>query len=160
MSYAGAGLILITPDFRVLLVQDAKTHKWGFPKGHREEIDMDDLQTAIREVKEETGITPDQYTVHEPAFRITKGSSSYLFRYAVLHAMTGKIQNRYEICQIQYVSIVDLMREPDQLDGNKYLRTWIANIRSFSSRKEVQQFSQIVLSLSSPPSNSEPIGVF
>lgn len=147
-SYAGAGLILLTPDFRVLLVQDAKTQKWGFPKGHRENYDIDDIQTSIREVAEETGIQSNSYIIQEPGFRITRGSSSYIFRYAIMHTQDiGKIQNKKEISHMQWVPIVDLLQTPDILDGNKYLRTWISNIRSISPRRDTQQLTKLVLSL-------------
>ena len=146
-NYAGAGFIIITPDFRVLLVQDAKTKKWGFPKGHREDEDTDDLQTAIREVQEETGIQPTSYVVENSPFRITKGSSSYIFRYAIMNQQSGNIQNCKEISRIQWVSILDLMQNPDRLDGNKYLRTWISNLRTFAPRKDTQQLSRLVLGL-------------
>lgn len=147
MSFAGAGLIIVTPDFRVLLVQDAKTKKWGFPKGHREPNETSDLQTAIREVEEETGIPSTAYTVQDPAFRITKGSSSYLFRYALLNSGSnvGQIQNRREIGELQWTSILDLMQNPDLMDGNKYLRTWISNIRSLVPRKDSQQLMNLVI---------------
>jgi 8-oxo-dGTP pyrophosphatase MutT (NUDIX family) len=146
MTYLGAGFILLSPDYTVLLVQDASTKKWGFPKGHKESYDVDDISTAKREVQEETGIPPDAYTIHDPAFRITKGTSSYLFRYAVMRkgATTGSIQNQKEISGICWVPVVDLMQSPDMLDGNKYLRTWIANLRSFAPRKDVRAFNTLV----------------
>ncbi len=147
-SYAGAGLILLTPDFRVLLVQDAKTKKWGFPKGHRESYDENDCQTAIREVLEETGIQSSAYIIQEPGFRITKGSASYIFRYAIMHSgETGAIQNSKEISHLQWVPILDLLQNPDSLDGNKYMRTWISNIRSCAPRRDTQQLTKIILSL-------------
>jgi 8-oxo-dGTP pyrophosphatase MutT (NUDIX family) len=150
-SYAGAGLILLTPDFRVLLVQDAKTLKWGFPKGHREDSDQNDLHTAMREVEEETGITSASYIVQEPAFRITKGSSSYIFRYAILHNQNhGTVQNQKEISRMQWIPIVDLMQSPDSLDGNKYMRTWISNLRTFAPRRDTQQLAKVILSLNPP----------
>lgn len=147
-SYAGAGLILMTPDFRVLLVQDAKTLKWGFPKGHRENYDTDDIQTAIREVAEETGIQSNSYIIQEPGFRITRGSSSYIFRYAIMHTQdVGTVQNTKEIIHMQWISILDLLQEPDFLNGNKYLRTWISNIRSIAPRRDTQQLTKLILSL-------------
>lgn len=146
-NYAGAGFIIITPDFRVLLVQDAKTKKWGFPKGHREVEDTDDLQTAIREVQEETGIQSTSYIVENSPFRITKGSSSYIFRYAIMNQQSGYIQNCKEISRIQWIPILDLMQNPDKLDGNKYLRTWISNLRSFAPRKDTQQLSKLILGI-------------
>ncbi len=152
-NYAGAGFILITPDFRVLLVQDAKTKKWGFPKGHRESEDTDDLATAIREVQEETGIQPTSYIVQDQPFRITKGSSSYIFRYAIMCQQSGYVQNSREISRIQWISILDLMQNPEKLDGNKYLRTWISNLRTIGPRKDAQQLSKLVLGLGTLHSN-------
>ena len=40
---------------RILLIQNRWTGKWGFPKGHMETFDIDHLENAMREVKEETG---------------------------------------------------------------------------------------------------------
>lgn len=64
MTYSGAGFILLTTDFRILVIQDAKTKKWGFPKGHREDVDASDVDTAIRELQEETGLAPETYIIH------------------------------------------------------------------------------------------------
>lgn len=45
---------IIIEDEKVLLVKQTKGH-WGFPKGHVE-ADETEVETAIREVKEETNI--------------------------------------------------------------------------------------------------------
>ena len=45
---------VIIENNKVLLIQQTKGH-WGFPKGHMEEGETE-LQTAIREVKEETNL--------------------------------------------------------------------------------------------------------
>jgi 8-oxo-dGTP pyrophosphatase MutT (NUDIX family) len=137
MNYTGAGFVLFTPDFRVLLVQDAKSRKWGFPKGHREEIDESDVATAQRELLEETGIAPTSYTIYEHPFRIIRGSASYIFRYAILNSTNyiGEIQNRREIAGIQWVSLVQFYLNPTCVAGNKYLRTWISDIVGHADRK-------------------------
>ncbi len=41
---------------------------WNFPKGHAEEGETH-LQTALRELKEETGFLPLEVIVHEPLVR-------------------------------------------------------------------------------------------
>lgn len=137
MNYTGAGFVLFTPDFRVLLVQDAKSKKWGFPKGHREEVDESDVATAQRELLEETGIPPTSYTIYDHPFRIIRGSSSYLFRYAILNTtdFLGDIQDRREIGGLQWISLVQFYLNPDCVFGNKYLRTWISDIVSHADRK-------------------------
>ncbi len=45
---------IIIEDKKVLLVHQTKGH-WGFPKGHIEENETE-IQTALREVKEETNL--------------------------------------------------------------------------------------------------------
>ena len=47
------GCIIIEKN-KVLLIQQTKGH-WGFPKGHME-VGETEIQTAIREVKEETNL--------------------------------------------------------------------------------------------------------
>ena len=47
------GCIIINKN-KVLLIKQTKGH-WGFPKGHVEK-DETEIETAIREVKEETGL--------------------------------------------------------------------------------------------------------
>lgn len=47
------GCIIIENE-KVLIIQQTKGH-WGFPKGHVEENETEQ-ETAIREVKEETGL--------------------------------------------------------------------------------------------------------
>lgn len=52
----GAGIQLFSPDRQsTLLVQGKRSKRWGWTKGHREVMDTTWLDTAIREVKEESG---------------------------------------------------------------------------------------------------------
>lgn len=50
-----AGGIVINPDNQILIVQEFGEY-WGLPRGHIEDGE-DELATAEREIKEETGIT-------------------------------------------------------------------------------------------------------
>ena len=50
-----AGVILISED-KILLVLGKGSGKWGFPKGSIENTDTSFVQTALRELHEETGI--------------------------------------------------------------------------------------------------------
>lgn len=145
MNYAGAGFIILSPDLSaLLLVHDARSGKWGFPKGHRETIDKDDLETASRECFEETGLATYHYTVCTDVFKISKGSQSYLFRYAVLNDETYKYAIKsgpsYEIAEVRWLPIKQLLEANNVLDGNKYLRTWISDIQLNVSKKSVQLF--------------------
>jgi 8-oxo-dGTP pyrophosphatase MutT (NUDIX family) len=58
-----AGIILKKED-RYLLVQSKFTGKWSFTKGHTETHDINLLETAQREVKEEAGyLELEHYTI-------------------------------------------------------------------------------------------------
>jgi len=149
MNYVGAGFILLSSDLSsILLVHDARSSKWGFPKGHREQYDKSDLETAIRECREETGLTPDDYTVHNEVFKVSKGSQSYLFRYAVLksekHKANITVGPSYEISEICWAPIQQLLDAQNVLDGNKYLRTWISDMKSDCSKKSVHIFKSLL----------------
>jgi 8-oxo-dGTP pyrophosphatase MutT (NUDIX family) len=55
--YDGSGIIIFNAENHILLVQDAYTKKWSFPKGRVEKEDDDNpIITAIRETKEECGL--------------------------------------------------------------------------------------------------------
>lgn len=54
MEYDKSCGCVIIEDGKVLLIKQNKGH-WGFPKGHPE-ADETEIQTAIREVKEETNV--------------------------------------------------------------------------------------------------------
>lgn len=147
MNFAGAGFILLAPDLSTLAVKDARSEKWGPPKGHREVYDADDLATATRECHEETSLTPDDYTVLPDVFKISKGSQSYLFRYAVLKDDTYKAKAKAgsadEIANVQWIPLVQLLDAGSLLDGNKYLRTWISDIKHNAPKKHVHLFKAL-----------------
>lgn len=54
----GAGVCLVTPDLRILLLYQNQSQKWGIPKGHSEPGETPQ-QTWTRELYEETGIIID-----------------------------------------------------------------------------------------------------
>ena len=152
MNYSGAGLVLLSSDLSsLILVRDARTGKWGFPKGHREAYDKNDLDTAIRECHEEIGLTMDDYTIRSDSFKINKGSQAYLFRYATLNDDKRKnciiMGPAYEISNVQWVPVKQLLSCENILDGNKYLRTWITDIQSGNSKKAVHVFKNLFATL-------------
>jgi len=149
MNYAGAGLILLSSDLlTTLLVHDTRSGKWGFPKGHREPEDTSDIETATRECFEETGLKPDDYTIQLDSFKVSKGSQSYTFRYAVLKDEKRNLNLKpgpaYEISGIQWVPVKQLLDASNVLDGNKYLRTWITDIQTNVSKKSVHLFKSLL----------------
>lgn len=59
---------IIIKDNKVLLVYEKNREFWGFPKGHMEEGE-NEIETALREVKEEVGLdvqidTEKRYTLN------------------------------------------------------------------------------------------------
>jgi bis(5'-nucleosidyl)-tetraphosphatase len=78
VTIAAFGVIPVltkAPEFTVLLVEQysAEGTHWGFPKGKAEPHEAP-TETALREMREEVGITPR--LISEPAFTI-----SYTFTY-------------------------------------------------------------------------------
>jgi 8-oxo-dGTP pyrophosphatase MutT (NUDIX family) len=149
MTYAGAGFILLSSDLSTtLLVHDTRSQKWGFPKGHKEPTDASDLETAVRECFEETGLTTEDYSVHPDVFKVSKGSQSYNFRYAILRDETKKKNivpgNIQEVKELQWVPLKQLLDASNILDGNKYLRTWISDIQSNASKKSIHIFKTLI----------------
>lgn len=54
-KYTSAGIIVVSYDKKILVLKHPEGH-WGFPKGYVEDIDNNTLETAIRELKEETSL--------------------------------------------------------------------------------------------------------
>jgi 8-oxo-dGTP pyrophosphatase MutT (NUDIX family) len=156
MNYAGAGLILLSSDLTsTLLVRDARTGKWGFPKGHREETDASDYACAVRECFEETGLTAEDYAVHDEVFKISKGGQAYLFRYAVMKSDGRRLRAgpAYEIGGLEWVPLQTLFGAQNIIDGNKYLRTWIADMKTGTTKKSINVFRSLLSGVRFAPFN-------
>ena len=55
MPLQGSGIVIFnTKRTHILLILDSRSEKWSIPKGHWETYDASLLDTAIREVQEET----------------------------------------------------------------------------------------------------------
>ena len=82
---------VIFKDDSVLLIQNKKSKHWSFPKGHQE-IGETDLETAYREVKEETNlqinIDPEVFMIinYSPAKNVSKDVKYYKAKY-----LSGKL---------------------------------------------------------------------
>ena len=70
------GCICISPNNRILLVKGRKGQMWSFPKGHRERSDKTALACALRELKEETGLSLNQDYI---AYKKYKAGEYYIF---------------------------------------------------------------------------------
>ena len=96
---------IILNEGKVLLVKHNVGH-WGFPKGHMEK-DETELQTAIREIKEETNL--DVEIQEEKRYIDEYYSSEDTFKQVVYFLATCKNMNTQkqeeEIAQIEWVPI-------------------------------------------------------
>lgn len=59
-GHVTAGAALLRPDGRVLTIEHRALRKWLLPGGHVEASDTTLLDAALRELAEETGISPDR----------------------------------------------------------------------------------------------------
>jgi len=90
-----------------LLIQHRAWHR-AFPKGHPEEAETN-LQTALRELHEETWFKSDQLTITQPDVWYTE---KYKFRYRgapirkTVHYVLGQCQTQLEI-NLQLAEVKD-----------------------------------------------------
>ncbi|WP_405448270.1 NUDIX domain-containing protein [Streptomyces achromogenes] len=60
LAFHRTGAALVRPDGRVLTIEHRALRKWLLPGGHIEAEDTSLRDSALRELAEETGISPDQ----------------------------------------------------------------------------------------------------
>ncbi len=65
-DFTTSAFIMHPTEKKILLLLHNKIGKWLQPGGHIE-LNEDPLQALTHELEEETGLTPDQYTIIEPA---------------------------------------------------------------------------------------------
>ena len=113
---------IILNEGKVLLVKHNVGH-WGFPKGHMEK-DETELQTAIREVKEETNIDVeiqeekryiDEYYSSEDTFK------QVVYFLATCKNIVAKAQEA-EIAQIEWVPIKEAVNKLTYENAKKLLK--------------------------------------
>ncbi len=107
----GAGVQLFTPDRSKTLLVQGKSGKWGWTKGHREFTDKFWLETAIREVMEESGfILGNDYWI---CTSIPHQWGKRLYWQGITHKDVPQPRhNTNEHLAISWVSLEDLPRIP------------------------------------------------
>lgn len=78
---------VIIKNNKVLLVFQKNNQFWGFPKGHVE-VGENEIETALREVKEEVGLDVDIYT--HKRYEINYITSDEIDKTTVLYLATPK----------------------------------------------------------------------
>ncbi len=98
-------------DLRFLLVKNKNGRHWGFPKGHMEK-DETEQQTAIREVREETGLEIEicdgfrETSLYRPFGRIKKQVVFFVAKSKTHHVTLQKT----EIDTFQWATLYEAMK--------------------------------------------------
>lgn len=104
------GAICVNKLGEVLLVRGRRSGKWSFPKGHCIGNETD-LQCALRELQEETGIVlkGDYISYHK-----LRGASYFVF--AIEEDVVPKVCDHWEIDSVCWVPLENLPRLDSNVD--------------------------------------------
>lgn len=108
----------------VFIVRHKAGDYWGFPKGHQEEGETP-LTTALRELKEETGLEADQVDETHPfieayAFRRGKDDIKKTVVYYVAHVVGEAVHLAEDVTEGKWVPLAQAS-EALTFDGNKQI---------------------------------------
>ena len=112
---------------QIFLVYGKKSSKWGFPKGHMEENETEEI-TAKREFYEETGFELDM-NLQECNKYIIRNNVYFIVTIKDISEIQKKsnhIPDSKEIEKYQWFTINDLLKKNLQ-EYNFGLKTWILN---------------------------------
>lgn len=121
------GAVVLDGD-KVLIIQQNEGH-WGFPKGHVEEGETE-VQTAVREIKEETNIdvkVDDKYRyveVYSPKENVEKEVVFF-----VASKVGGNVvAQEEEVQNIEWLSITNAMERLTYESSKRVLRNVIKDL--------------------------------
>ena len=122
------GAVVLDGD-KVLIIQQNEGH-WGFPKGHVEEGETE-VQTAVREIKEETNIdvkVDDKYRyveVYSPKENVEKEVVFF-----VASKVGGNVvAQEEEVQNIEWLSITNAMERLTYESSKRVLRNVIKDLK-------------------------------
>jgi 8-oxo-dGTP pyrophosphatase MutT (NUDIX family) len=117
-------------ELRIVMVlrSDGGVHggQVAFPGGKRDDSDVSMLETALREAREEVGLTSDRVEVlaHFPAIETrTTGYRVYPFLARIIPPVQWRLAKR-EIADIIDVSLNELVRPDAHGQANERFSTW------------------------------------
>lgn len=123
--YIGAGIIIHNTNKQVLLVCDARSGRWGFPKGHPEHIDKNmAINTAVRECFEETGMRVVHDYIIESTTPKRIGKRLYFTGILLNEAFRNHNLDRNEIQDVRWWTLEELVLNEGILNSD--LRCWLA----------------------------------
>ena len=99
---------IIIKDGKALLIQQTNGY-WGFPKGHVEEGETE-VETAIREIKEETNIDVeiDETKRYQMEYILPNGNNKIAVFFMGKPLSTDIIRQEEEIIAIEWVDIKEV----------------------------------------------------
>lgn len=124
---AAAGMAILNPSkTAILMVRQMCNDLWSLPKGGVESHDSSTLNTAIREVKEETGLemSSDYTTPDESApsvFKFDNGNSYHIFRTVATSDELRAPPSPEEIKEVAWIPL----SEASTLNANAITRMFI-----------------------------------
>jgi 8-oxo-dGTP pyrophosphatase MutT (NUDIX family) len=96
------GAICVNGKGEVLLVHGRRSKKWSFPKGHCQDGETD-LQCALRELKEETGLQLEQ---KHSSYHKLRGGGYFIF--AMDDEVQVKTQDHWEVDKVAWWPLTSL----------------------------------------------------
>jgi len=116
------GIIVITAGRETVVIRGRQSGKWSFPKGHGEPTEQP-LDAALRELKEETGITFKKGQLPGDELRFKSGT------YFVFY-----LEDKLDLCPEDTTEVMDCMWIPlhrlPYLTGNMDLTTFTRRVDS------------------------------
>ena len=124
---------VIIKDEKILMVQENKGH-WGLPKGHIEENETD-IQTAIREVKEETGldVTLDENRNYEINYIVDEEIDKKVVYFIATSVKGDIVRQESEINQIKWVPISEAVDTITYDNAKEMLRKIFSDLGYFKN---------------------------
>lgn len=112
------GCICISQANKILLVKGRKGQLWSFPKGHRERSDPTSLACALRELKEETGISLENDYI---CFKKFKAGEYYIFQVNDEYRLFP--QDTLEIEDAAWLTYEEICALPKNIDVSLFCQT-------------------------------------
>jgi 8-oxo-dGTP pyrophosphatase MutT (NUDIX family) len=112
------GCICISPQNKILLVKGRRGQIWSFPKGHYEKSDKTSLACALRELKEETGISLKQEYI---SFKKYKAAEYFIFEVPEEYRLFPK--DTHEIDEARWFTYEEICQLNKNIDVSLFCQT-------------------------------------